>query len=74
MYLVQPLAYRCLSRCFDGVKRLPFGFVSWKSLSTKSLPLDMQTVNTTERLKGLRKLMKEHKLDVYSRIYGDSRA
>lgn len=74
MYLVQPLVYRCLSRCFDSVTRLPFRFVSWKSLSTKSLPLDMQTVNTTKRLKGLRKLMKEHKLDVYSRIYGDSRA
>ena len=26
----------------------------------------MQTVDTTERLKGLRNLMKEHKVDVYS--------
>lgn len=74
MYLVQPLACRCLSRCFDRVRRIPIGFVSWKSLSTKNLPLDMETVNTTERLKGLRNLMREHKLDVYSRGYGDSLA
>jgi Xaa-Pro aminopeptidase len=28
--------------------------------------IDMEKVNTTERLAELRKLMKEHKLDVYS--------
>ena len=72
MYLVQPLACRCLSRSSNRVTRLSFEFVRWKSLSTKDLPLDMETVNTTERLKGLRNLMREHKLDVYSRNYGDS--
>ena len=30
--------------------------------------LDMETVNTTERLKGLRHLMSENKVDVYSMI------
>ena len=44
----------------------------WRSLSsTKVLaidPLNMETVNTTERLKGLRHLMAENKIDVYSMI------
>ena len=74
MYLVQPLACRCLSRYFNRVTKRSFEFVRWKSLSASNLPLDMETVNTTERLKGLRNLMREHKLDVYSRNYGDDRA
>ena len=44
----------------------------WRSLSsTKVLAihnLDMETVNTTQRLKGLRDLMAENKIDVYSMI------
>ena len=74
MYLVQTLAYRCLSRSFNRATKLSFNLVRWKSLSTKDLPLDMETVNTTEHLRGLRNLMREHKLDVYSRKHGDNRA
>ncbi len=34
--------------------------------TTQFLAVDMETVNTTERLRKLRDLMKEHKVDVYS--------
>lgn len=34
--------------------------------TTRLLAVDMETVNTTERLRKLRDLMKEHKVDVYS--------
>ena len=38
-----------------------------KSFSTtRILAIEMETVNTTERLRKLRNLMKEHKVDVYS--------
>ena len=45
----------------------------WRSSSSTKTSaidnLDMETVNTTERLKGLRHLMLENKIDVYSMIH-----
>lgn len=44
----------------------------WRAFSSTRVlaigNLDMETVNTTERLKGLRHLMSENKIDVYSMI------
>ena len=36
------------------------------SFTTSRRALDMETVNTTERLRRLRELMKQHKVDIYS--------
>lgn len=37
--------------------------------TTAPIRIDMETINTTERLRDLRQLMKEHKVDVYSIVY-----
>ena len=37
--------------------------------TTRIRAIDMDTVNTTERLKRLRDLMRENKVDLYSRGY-----
>lgn len=65
---------------FASLLRRPFtttlkGFrTNWKlgacRISTETpINIDMETVNTTERLRSLRELMQEHKVDVYSIVY-----
>lgn len=56
-------------------RALRFSSINYKvcrqSLSSSALgTADMETVNTTERLRKLRDLMKENRLDVYSMIRG----
>ena len=47
-------------------------FHAYFSSTTESLGVEMETVNTTERLRELRRLMKEHKVDVYGMVIGSS--
>ena len=67
MSLVQSLS-RCYRLSTSSVAvRQALKIPSWRSIATiRNLDIDMETVSTTERLKGLRDLMKKNKLDVYS--------
>lgn len=46
--------------------RSPVCVRSFTSSSALGRPVDMETVNSTERLQRLRALMKQHKVDIYS--------
>lgn len=59
--LLQRTSINCLAKV-----RILRPFTSTRVLAIDSL--DMDTVNTTERLKSLRHLMSENKIDVYSMI------
>lgn len=48
--------------------RSPIILKQFLSTSTTAA-IDMETINTTERLRRLRDLMKENKVDVYSMTY-----
>lgn len=43
-------------------------FQAYFSSTPKALAVDMETVNTTERLRQLRALMKENKVDIYGTL------
>lgn len=45
-------------------------FQAYFSSTPRSLAVDMETVNTTERLRQLRALMKENKVDIYGTLVG----
>ncbi len=53
--------------------RIPFlrgPFQAYFSSTPRALAVDMETVNTTERLRQLRALMKENKVDIYGTLVG----
>lgn len=43
-------------------------FHAYFSSTTRSLAIDMETVNTTERLRELRRFMKENNVDIYGTV------
>ena len=69
MYLTRSLARHRIFTSFSITARQSKKFRNWRSISTSgNFAIDMETVDTTERLKGLRDLMKKNKLDVYSML------
>lgn len=67
MYLTHSLARHRIFTSFSVTARQSKKLGNWRSISTSgNFAIDMETVNTTERLKGLRDLMKKNKIDVYS--------
>lgn len=59
-----------LTRSIALSYRLRSSIVRRQFLSTSgTVAVDMETVNTTERLNRLRDLMKENKIDIYSMTY-----
>lgn len=61
------LTRRARSTTLLSSYRLRSSIVQKQYLSIgKTVTVDMESVNTTERLKKLRDLMKENKIDVYS--------
>lgn len=65
-----------LPRLFSSIQcllisnRLAKPFIRKKFASTARI--EMETVNTTERLRRLRELMKENKIDIYSMLHAQS--
>ncbi|KAE8161693.1 hypothetical protein BDV40DRAFT_289067 [Aspergillus tamarii] len=50
---------------FRSARQLPLSHPRFFSISIPRYSVDMETVNTSERLSRLRELMQEHKVDVY---------
>jgi hypothetical protein len=66
MFLIQSFS-RCYRLNIPSVAVRQAFRITWRSIATiRNLDIDMETVSTTERLKGLRDLMKKNKVDVYS--------
>ena len=53
------------SRTSSKLATLPYLFGNRTYSKAVQLTKEMETVHTTERLKSLRQLMKEHKIDIY---------
>ncbi len=67
MFLFRILPYRIYSvTCHHQAIYSLKGRICNSFSTTRILAVDMETVNTTKRLAGLRNLMKKNELDVYS--------
>ncbi len=62
------LRFQSISRRFFRLGSGPASTITRPLSSLQRLPIDMETVHTTERLNNLRRFMKEHKVNVYSKI------
>ncbi|KAH8433136.1 aminopeptidase P [Aspergillus melleus] len=65
MLLSHPPIRLCWSSTFRSVRQLSFARSRFFSTSVPRYSVDMETVNTSERLAKLRQLMQEHQVDVY---------
>jgi hypothetical protein len=66
-FIVPLLMFSRVFRTFSSSTR-----VCHRNFTTTSLlrrPIDMEKVDTTDRLKRLRELMTQHKVDIYSTLY-----
>lgn len=67
MILIRIARHHSLTRSIALSYRLQSSIVRKQFLSTsRTVAIEMETVNTTERLNRLRDLMKENKVDLYS--------
>ena len=75
MSLVRTLQRSVFPRFFPRLQLYNVKTASPRLFSSgQSFKFEMETVNTTERLSKLRDLMKQHRIDVYSRWLKESRS